>query len=65
MPTWQPCESETADLLQQFIEQVRYERGDGAPMSVRVMTSDNLHYNEVKNEIWVEDTQDSNTEFAY
>lgn len=56
MPTWQPCESETADLLQQFIEQVRYERGDGAPMSVRVMTSDNLHYNEVKNEIWVEDT---------
>lgn len=34
-------------------------------MSVRVMTSDSLHYAEVKNEIWVEDTQDSNTEFGY
>lgn len=34
-------------------------------MSLRVIITDSQHFNEVKNEIWVEDTQDPNTEFSY
>ena len=34
-------------------------------MSVRVMITDNQYYAESKNEIWVEDNQDTNSEFGY
>jgi predicted RNA-binding protein with PIN domain len=56
LPAYVPYHTETADLFTSFLEQIRYERADGAPMSIRVMTSDSMHYAECKNEIWVEDT---------
>ena len=58
------AESESATQMQTFIEQIRYERPDGAPMSVRVLILDQ-HGNDVRREIWVEDTLDTNAEFSY
>lgn len=51
-------ESQTAEYLNAFIEQIRYERADGAPMSVRVILGDPRFYKEILSEIWVEDTED-------
>ena len=48
-----------------MIEQIRYERSDGAPMATRVVVTDTAHFNEVRNELMVEDTVDQATEFSY
>jgi hypothetical protein len=57
--------SPEAELLSAFIEQIRYERSDGAPMSTRVITTDDSSYAEDRSDIFKEDSQDKNTDFSY
>ena len=51
-----PLESENAALFTDFIEQRRYERADGPPMSVRVVSMEGKEYVDVHNDTWVEDS---------
>lgn len=44
LPTFIPTESENSTLLVSMIEQIRYERSDGAPMSTRVVVTETPNF---------------------
>lgn len=52
-------------MLTAFLEQIRYERPDGAPMTTRVIMTDDQSYAEERNDIFKEDSADKNTDFTY
>jgi len=65
-PTFVPAETPRGDLLSRLIEQIKYERTDGPQLPVRIVVmNDAATANQVMTDCFVEETQDSSTEFAY
>lgn len=44
LPAYVAVENENSGLLTSLIEQIRYERSDGAPMATRVIITDTPHF---------------------
>ena len=66
LPQYVPAEaSPEAEMFSAFIEQLRYERSDGAPKATRVIISDQAGYQQERNDIFREDSSDKNTDFSY
>ena len=65
VPCYEPIESDEATFLGNLIEQMRYERADGAPMATRLITTCSPQFVGFAKETMVEDTDDKNTEFSY
>jgi len=66
LPTYSPAEeSSEAEMFTLFLEQLRYERADGAPKPTRVITTEQQAYAEEFSDIFREDSTDKNTDFSY
>jgi len=55
-PAYVPVESPRAELLSALLEQIRYERADGASLPTRVITTQGKGSREVLAESLIEDT---------
>ena len=66
LPAYVPAEeSAEAEMFSAFLEQLRYERSDGAPKPTRVIVTDQSTSIQERNDIFREDSADKNTDFSY
>ena len=56
LPTFVPCEGERPELLTALMEQIRYERSDGATLPTRVVLSGAPSAKAILAETLIEDT---------
>lgn len=56
MPAFVPTEGERPELLSALLEQIRYERSDGASLPTRVVTTGGKHSKQVLAESLIEDS---------
>jgi len=65
MPAFVPTEGERPELLSALLEQIRYERSDGASLPTRVVTTGGKHSKQVLAESLIEDSANQQVEFNY
>lgn len=65
LPAFVPTEGERPELLSALIEQIRYERADGATLPTRVVLTASSEAKPVLAETLVEDTVNAQLEFTY
>lgn len=65
LPAYAPVEGERADFLTALLEQIRYERVDGATLPTRVILSGNKNSKPILEESLIEDSANQQTEFTY
>ena len=56
MPAFVPTEGERPELLSALLEQIRYERSDGASLPTRVVTTGGKYSKQVLAESLIEDS---------
>ena len=65
LPGYAPVEGPRADLLTALLEQIRYQRTDGAPLPTRVVVTNGKEAKSILAESLIEDTANQQEEFTY